>query len=160
VGTLPSFALSDQSGATVRREDLQGWPTVVSFIFTTCVEACPIITAPLARAQAQIRAAGLAERVRFVSITVDPVTDTPARLKRYAEGFRVDLSTWSFLTGPPDEIARIMGELGITSARGSRGLAHDVPILFVDARGRVVEHHRDLTLDPEDVVAKLRKLVS
>lgn len=53
-----------------------------------------------------------------------------------------------------------MQALGVTSAPGARGLAHDTPVLFVDAAGRVVERHRDLELTPEAAVAKLKKLLS
>jgi protein SCO1/2 len=157
---LPPFTLSDQAGATVRAEDLRGRPVVVSFIFTTCVEACPIVTAQLVRTQVRARAEGLADRVRFVSITVDPVTDTPLRLKQYAEGFGVDFATWSFLTGPPEEVARVIRGLGVTTAPGKKGLAHDAPVLFVDAAGRIVERHRDAVLDPDAAIARIKKLAS
>ena len=50
--------------------------------------------------------------------------------------------------------------LGVGSAPGKRGLAHDTPVLFVDAAGRVVERHEDLELPPEAAVAKLRKVLS
>jgi protein SCO1/2 len=158
--TLPPFTLSDQAGATVRAEDLRGRPLLVSFIFTTCVEACPIIVAQLVRAQVRARAEGLGDRVRFVSITVDPVTDTPPRLRQYAEGFGVDFATCSFLTGSPAEVARVMRGVGVTAAPGAKGLAHDAPVLFVDAAGRIVERHRGAVLDPEAAVARLRKLTS
>ena len=48
---MPPFALVDQSGTTVRSESLRGRVLVVSFVFTTCVEACPLVTAQLARVQ-------------------------------------------------------------------------------------------------------------
>lgn len=159
VPALPSFALTDQSGRTVRAEDLRGRALVVSFVFTTCVEACPILTAQLRRAQAEVHAAGLADRVRFVSITVDPATDTPVALRRYAEAHGADLATWSFLTGPPEEIAGVTGALGVGTAPGKRGLAHDTPVLFVDGAGRVVERHRALELPADTALAKIRRLL-
>jgi protein SCO1/2 len=157
--TLPAFELTDQSGRTVRTEDLRGRPLVVSFVFTTCVEACPIVVAQLVRLQAHVRAAGLAERVRFVSITLDPMTDTPDVLRRYAAGYGADLATWHFLTGQPDAVGRLVAALGIGTAPGPRGLAHDVPLLFVDPAGRIVERRTDLELRPEVGVARLRKLL-
>jgi len=74
---MPPFELVDQSGTTVRSESLRGRVLVVSFVFTMCVEACPLVTAQLARVQARARTEKLDGRVRFVSITLDPVTDTP-----------------------------------------------------------------------------------
>ncbi|MGH7333525.1 MAG: SCO family protein [Candidatus Rokuibacteriota bacterium] len=117
---LPAFSLTDQSGRSVRADDLRGRVLIVSFIFTTCVEACPITTAQLVRVQAQARQAGLA-RLRFVSISIDPVTDTPERLRAYATAYGADLGSWSFLTGPPDEVARLMLALEVGTAPGKRG---------------------------------------
>lgn len=159
-GEFPAFALTDQSGRLVRSADLRGQALAVSFIFTTCVEACPIVTAQLVRVQTQARAAGLAPRLRFVSITVDPVTDTPERLREYAKAYRADLASWHFLTGPPEQIGRLMQALGVGTAPGKRGLAHDAPIIFVDATGRIAERVDALALVPEQAVATLRKLAS
>ena len=50
--------------------------------------------------------------------------------------------------------------LGVGSAPVKRGLAHDTPVLFVDAAGRVVDRHEDLELRPEAAVAKIRRLLS
>ena len=74
---LPKFALINQSGHTIRAEDLRGRAAIISFLFTNCQDTCPVVTARLAQAQAEVRAAGLSSSVRFVSITVDPTTDTP-----------------------------------------------------------------------------------
>jgi protein SCO1 len=157
---LPAFALTDQSGRAVRAEDLRGHALIVSFIFTTCVEACPIITAQLVRVQAEAHRGGLTNRLRFVSISIDPVTDTPERLRAYAVAYGADLGSWSFLTGSPDEVAQLMRALEVGTAPGKRGLAHESPIIFVDMRGRIVERQDALALVPERTIATLRKLAS
>src|ERR1700694_4452396 len=74
---LPSFALTNQAGRVIRAEELRGRAVVISFIFTRCSEVCPLITAQLARAQAEMRSAGMSSTVRFISISVDPGIDTP-----------------------------------------------------------------------------------
>jgi protein SCO1/2 len=155
---LPPFSLVDQSGRVVRAQELRGRALVVSFIFTTCVEACPIVTAQLVRLQALARSAGIASHLRFVSISVDPLTDTPERLRQYATAHGADLDSWHFLTGPPEEVARLMRALEVGTAPGKRGLAHDAPIIFVDARGRLVQREDALALVPDQAVATLRKL--
>jgi protein SCO1/2 len=156
---FPSFALTDQSGRQVRLDDLRGQALVVSFVFTTCVEACPIVTAQLARVQARAGAEGLGARVRFLSITVDPATDTPAVLARYAKAYDVDLRSWSFLTGPPDDVARLTRALNVGVGPGKRGLAHDVPVFFVDPAGRIAERSADLELTPEAALARIKTLL-
>ena len=155
---MPPFALVDQAGAAVKSESLRGQALVVSFVFTTCREACPLITAQLARAQARARAEKLDARVRFLSITLDPVTDTPEVLRRYAGDYRVDLSTWHFLTGDPDEVGRVIRGFGLSPVGGNR-LVHGSLVLLVDGAGRIAERRTDLELDPERLVTSLRKLL-
>jgi protein SCO1/2 len=156
---LPAFALTDQWSRPVRADDLRGQALIVSFIFTTCVEACPLITAQLVRVQAAARQAGLT-RIHLVSISIDPLTDTPERLRAYAAAYGADLDSWSFLTGSPEEVARLMRALEVTTAPGQRGLAHDAPILFVDPRGRIRERQDAVALAPDRAVETLRKLAS
>jgi protein SCO1/2 len=156
---FPEFSLTDQSGRQVRLDDFRGRALVVSFVFTTCVEACPIVTAQLARVQARAGAEGLGDRVRFLSITVDPLTDTPAVLARYASGYGVDLRTWHFLTGPPDDVARLTRALEVGVGPGKRGLAHDIPVIFVDPRGRIASRSTDIEMSPDTALATLKALV-
>jgi protein SCO1 len=155
--TLPSFALIDQAGRTVKSESLLGRPLVVSFVFTTCREACPLITVQLARAQARARAERLDERVRFVSITLDPVTDTPDALRRYADAYGIDLAGWHFLTGPPDDVTRVVHAFGLTPV-GRERIVHGSLVVLVDSEGRIAERRTDLELDPDRLLAALRKL--
>jgi len=157
VETMPPFALVDQSGTTVRSESLRGHALVVSFVFTTCVEACPLITAQLARLQARVRAEGL-ERVRFVSITLDPVTDTPEVLRRYADAYVIDRARWHLLTGVPEDVARVIRAFGLSPAGRDRA-AHGSLVVLVDGQGRIVERRTDLELDPDRLLAAVRKLL-
>jgi protein SCO1/2 len=156
--TLPDFALTNQSGQLVRVQDLRGRVTVVSFLFTTCRDVCPLMTAQLARVQTQVRAEGLAARVGFVSISVDPVTDTPDVLARYAAGFGASLATWHFLTGPPDEVGRLLRDLNVVTGSGG-AVGHGSDVLFVDGEGRIAERSTGIDLDPERVLPKIRRLL-
>ena len=156
--TMPAFSLTNQSGQTVRTEDLRGHVAVVSFLFTSCHDVCPLMTGQLAMVQAKLETQGLAPRVRFVSITVDPSTDTPDVLARFATGFRVNLATWHFLTGPPDEVARVLRGLDVVTGSGGP-VGHTSPVLLVDREGRIVERSTDVDLDPERVIPKIRRLL-
>jgi protein SCO1/2 len=155
---MPAFALVDQSGTTVRSESLRGHALVVSFVFTSCVEACPLITAQLARAQVRARSEKLDGRVRFVSITLDPRTDTPDALRRYADAYGIDLATWHFLTGPPDDVAGVIQAFGVATSAGDR-MAHGSLVVLVDTEGRIAERRTDLELNPDGLLSRLRQLL-
>ena len=155
---MPPFALVDQSGTAVKSESLRGRVLVVSFVFTTCREACPLITAQLARLQARARAEKLDARVRFVSITLDPATDTPEALRRYAAAYGIDLASWHFLTGAAEDVARVIRAFDLATVAGDR-ITHGSLVVLVDRAGRIAEKRTDLELDPDRLLASLRKLL-
>src|SRR5262249_42972404 len=100
IGPAPAFDLIDQSGRPVALADLAGNVLAVTFIYTTCRDTCPILTAKMASLQKPL-GADFGKRVRFVSITVEPEVDTPAVLNAYAVAHSANLKGWSFLTGAP-----------------------------------------------------------
>jgi protein SCO1 len=113
-GTVPDFALTDQSGRPVRRADMEGKVWIASFIFTNCPDECPLMTAEMAQFQSDW---AHVPDLRLVSISVDPERDTPAVLSQYADRFNADPERWLFLTGDKRAIYRLAREgfrLGIT----------------------------------------------
>ena len=154
---LPTFALTNQSGHAIRAEDLRGRAVVISFLFTNCHDTCPVVTARLAQAQAEIRAAGLSSTVRFISITVDPTTDTPEVLRKYAERFRADTASWDFLTGEPSEVARVVRAMKVFTAN-DRDITHSDLMLFVNARGEVEKRSTGVDIQPAHILDWVRRL--
>jgi protein SCO1 len=106
-GSVPDFTLIDQNGRPLRKTDLAGKIWVANFIFANCPDECPLMTAEMAKLQADL--ADVLE-LRLVSITVDPEHDTPAVLFQYAERFRADPERWFFLTGDKPAIYRLARE--------------------------------------------------
>ena len=158
VEMMPAFELVDQAGAVVKSDDLRGHVLIVSFIFTTCAEACPLITAQLARTQSRVRTEKLDERVRFVSITLDPATDRPDVLRRYAVRYGIDLASWHFLTGAADDVSRVTRAFGLSAVARER-IVHGSLVVLVDGKGRIAERRTDLDLDPDRLLGSVRKLL-
>jgi protein SCO1/2 len=102
LGTLPAFTLTDQRGQPFGTRELAGKVWVADFIFTSCQEACPLLSQKMA--EVGRRARHLGPDFHLVSISVDPVRDTPARLAEYAARYGANPLGWSFLTGPADAI--------------------------------------------------------
>ena len=103
---IPEFSLVDQDGNPADQSIFDGQVTVLSFVFTHCVLVCPMLTGRMYEQYENLAGTN----VRFVSISVDPVHDTPQRLREYAASFGVDHSRWRFLTGDPETIRRIASE--------------------------------------------------
>ncbi len=89
---------------------LAGKTVVISFTFTSCPDACPLINAQLRKVQDEM-GDQLSEDIRFVSITVDPETDTPDVLSAYRRKFKAQ-DHWAFYTGSPEAIGAVSGKLG------------------------------------------------
>jgi protein SCO1/2 len=104
--------LVNQDGEKVRfyTDVLKGKTVVVNAFFTTCTSVCP----PMNRSMEKIQEA-LGDRVGkdvfLVSLTVDPETDTPARLKEYAAKFHAGPG-WAFLTGKKENLDWALYKLG------------------------------------------------
>ena len=108
LGSVPDFKLTDQNGQSYGSEDLKGNVWIANFIFTSCKSTCPEQTQKLKEFQDKLLAREKAspnswDGIRLVSFTVDPSTDTPEVLKKYAESNGAD-SHWKFLTGSRDDL--------------------------------------------------------
>jgi cytochrome oxidase Cu insertion factor (SCO1/SenC/PrrC family) len=82
-GPAPAFILTTQDGKRLSLKDLGGKVVAITFIYTSCADTCPLLTAKMAGLQAGL-GSNFGSKVFFISITVDPQHDTPAVLKRYA----------------------------------------------------------------------------
>jgi protein SCO1/2 len=159
LGPAPHFALTDQSGERVALTDLRGNVLAVTFIYATCKDTCPILTAKMAVMQREL-GGDFGRRVRFASITVEPEVDTPAVLKAYAEAHGADLTGWSFLTGPSAEVQSVVKRYGAFAKRVKPG---DVDHLFltslVDRKGMVRVQYLGYRFDPDEMLRDLRALL-
>jgi protein SCO1/2 len=138
----PDFALTNQAGAAVRLADLQGKVWLVSFIFTTCNGSCPATTHRMGQVQQELKSRGLlkGDHVRVLSITLDPVRDTPEVLRNYMRLYDADPASWSFLTGPPDNVAKVIAAWGMWARPAANGqLDHPSRIFLIDRRGQIRE---------------------
>jgi protein SCO1/2 len=152
----PPFRLTDQDGRPRALQDFRGKLVLIDFIFTNCPGPCPILTGLHAKLQ-QAMSPELRAKTQLVSISLDPLRDTPAALRAYAQKRGVDFSNWAFLTGPPDEVDAVLKSYGIGSARTADGqVEHVVATFLVDANGQIARRY--VGLDGHDPKALLRDI--
>lgn len=136
----PDFALTTQDGGRLRLADLRGKVLLVSFVFTTCNGSCPATTHRMAAVQEELKRRGLEKEVRLLSISLDPKRDTPEILRGYMSLYDADPANWTFLTGAPDEVAKVVAAWGMWARPTANGqLDHPSRVFLVDRRGRVRE---------------------
>ena len=124
---LPDFALRDQDGRLVRTADLRGRVTVLTFLDTRCTESCPIIAAQIARTLDKL---GPVDRTRVtaVAISVDPASDTPARIHAFLRRNHAERGL-RYLSGPEPLLRPLWREFHILSAVDSGDAdTHSAPV--------------------------------
>jgi protein SCO1/2 len=104
--------LVDQDGRKVRfySDVLKGKTVVVNAFFTTCTSVCPPMNRNMQKVQEALGARA-GKDVLLVSISVDPETDTPLRLKEYAQKFHAGPG-WMFLTGSKENVDWALYKVG------------------------------------------------
>jgi protein SCO1 len=157
IGPAPPFTLTDQDGKRFTLRDLRGRVAVVTFIFTTCSDTCPLLTAKLVGIERKL---GPADPVFFVEITVDPVNDSPAVLKKYADGFAAPPTRFAFLTGDFDEIHKVVRSYGVYYKQtGNSGIDHTFLTSIVDRSGTLRVQYLGSRFDPNEFLGDLRSLL-
>lgn len=128
---LTDTPLLDQLGRRTRlRSDAIGDRiVVVDFVYTTCTTVCPVLSAVMAQVQDKL-AARPQRDVALLTLTVDPVRDTPARLKSFATGLGAG-PTWTWLTGPKPQVDEALKAFGAYTANFAE---HPPLVLVGDAR--------------------------
>jgi len=101
----------DQNGKQLNfySDLIKGKIVAINFIFTTCTTICPPLTATFRRVQEDAAARGL--DVHLISISVDPATDTPERMREFAAKFKAEPG-WTFVTGDKSLVDSILQSLG------------------------------------------------
>jgi protein SCO1/2 len=159
IGPAPAFSLTTQEGARLSLQDLRGKVVAVTFIYASCADTCPLLTAKLAGLQARL-GTDFGAKVFFVSITVDPERDTPAVLKRYAQVHGANLAGWAFLTGTPAEIQQVTRHYGIYYKKRPRGeVDHTFLTSLIDHRGTLRVQYLGVRFDPDELLRDLQALV-
>lgn len=159
IGPAPEFTLTSQDGARLSLRELRGKVVVVTFIYATCADTCPLLTVKLVGLQRRL-APDFPGRVSFVAITVDPERDTPEILKRYAQGYGANLAGWAFLTGTTGEIREVATRYGIYYKKQPRGdVDHTFLTSVVDQSGTLRVQYLGVRFDPDELLRDLRYLM-
>ncbi|UCH47058.1 MAG: SCO family protein [Betaproteobacteria bacterium] len=110
--TLHDRALVDRHGQRVRlvSDVLSDRVAVINFVYTTCTTVCPVTSATFAQLQSEL-GERLGKEVVLVSISVDPVRDTPPRLKQYSAMHGAG-DHWLWLTGAKPDVDQVLRGMG------------------------------------------------
>jgi protein SCO1/2 len=132
---VPDFTLVDQDGKPFRFSEARGNLILLTFVFTTCPDLCPLLTAKFAAIQ---RALEKQKRNDYLllSMTTDPDRDSPAALKSYADRYKADFRRWLFLTGSRGQLKKAWDEFGVSVRKSTGGeIQHTTLTTLIDPHG-------------------------
>lgn len=159
---LTDFSLTDRTGRTVTRADLNGKILAVSFLFTGCASVCPFVSQSMAEIQQQT---ANESDVELLSLTVDPRTDTPPALAKWGQRFGADTNRWLLLTGRKPVLQNLIGVSFLSTNAGDPfssmpcNFVGTERIAVVDKHGRLRIFYNGMrTETPNAVVAEIERL--
>lgn len=155
-GAVRDFELTERSGRTVKKTDLEGQVWVAGFVFTRCSGPCPKVTGTMRKLQDALAPT----HAKLVSFSVDPEYDTPAVLTQYAQQFGADPERWWMLTGSGAVIDAVVPPLLPRNKREPAGsvpvgesVGHNTRLMVVDQHGQIRGFYSGETPEHVELVA-------
>ena len=134
------YKFTNELGQAVSLADFRGQALAITFFYTRCPlpEYCPRLSKNFQTVQQKLHALTNAPaNWHLLSVSFDPQFDSPAMLQAYGASYHYDPAHWSFLTGPPDKIAELAHQSGVTYEADGSTINHNFCTLIVDASGRL-----------------------
>jgi protein SCO1/2 len=156
---LGDYSFLDTRHRPVRLAAFRGKPLVVNLVFTACSDSCPIVVQTLQDAVAVARDSLGEDSFSVVTIGFDSRGDTPERMRAFAHGQGVDLANWTFLSGEPEALERLVENLGFIYFPSPRGFDHLAQTTVIDPEGRIYRQVYGATFKAPALVEPLMELV-
>jgi protein SCO1 len=136
---VQNFSLTDQRKRTVSLTDLRGAVVALNFIYTSC--ALPNFCLRLANNFGVLQKRfdkRLGKDLVLLTVTFDPVHDTPDVLAKYAEQWNANPASWHFLTGPETDVQRVCRLFGVQAFQNEGLMDHSLHTVLIDRQGKLV----------------------
>ena len=159
---IPSFKYLDQDSNWLESKSIKGKIWIANFFFTSCPSICPPTMSQLKRLNVLTK--DLKDEVEFLSFSIDPTTDKPHVLKKYATNNGINLSNWHLLTGNEKRTHQLGVDHFMVHAdkdpSAAGGFAHSDGVVLVDKEGYVRGIYNGMKTEQIDLLNKdLRKLL-
>ncbi len=138
----------DQAGHDRTLKSLGDRVQVITMGYSTCKFACPRLLADMRLIEAGLPK-DIAAKTGFTFISINPDTDTPARLAVYQEENKIDTTRWTLLTGETASVQELAVVLGIQYRKiDAKDFAHSNLITVLNAKGEIIHRQEGLATDP------------
>ena len=137
--SVPDFRLIDQKRRPVALAGLRGKVVAINFVYTSCAlpNFCLRIANNFGVLQKRFQAQ-LGRDLVLLTVTFDPVHDTPEALAQYASRWDADPALWHFLTGPVRDVQRVCHLFGVDFFPDEGLMNHSLHTAIIDRQGKLV----------------------
>ncbi len=156
---LSNFRLTDASGRGLTLHDLHGKPLVLSLVYTSCYQICPMTTRHLSKVVEKAREALGHDKFSVAILGFDSQFDTPQAMKHFAKKQGIDNSDWHLLSADAETIAALTKELGFLFFTSPNGFDHVVQASIIDGDGVVYRQVYGEVFETPLLVEPLKELV-
>jgi protein SCO1/2 len=149
---LPAYRFETQTGRLVRFADFRGKVVLLSFTYTRCPDRdiCPAISGKFAYLQHHLDP----KQFALVTMTLDPLHDSPGTLASYGAQFAADPQRWSLLTGESAQVKDVVDAFGLDPLETNPGqIIHDDTLAIVGRDGKIAQLIPTAGWVPDDVIA-------
>ncbi len=154
--SLPNVSVIDDHGRPVSLSSLKGKVVLLDFIHVGCPGVCATLVSKFGEV-ADILKPELGSKVVLLSVTNDPEHDRPEQLLALARSSDADLNGWLFVTGKPDDVARVIKAFGVNNERMPDGSpAHITQVFLLGTDGQKKREYRGMLMKPQAVVSQIR----
>jgi len=136
IGQVPSFSLTNFDGSIITENQLDDKISIVSFIFTQCEGACPIMSENMSILQERFASSN---DIQFLSITTDPDYDTLDVLNDYSSTYSNN-NNWFFLRGDIIDIIEL-SEKGFFLSAALLPAGHSTRLVLVDKESNIRKYY-------------------
>jgi len=169
---VPEFSLKNEFNKPFGTKDLLGKFYIANFMFTSCPSSCPALMEKMDIIQNRIR--GLGTKAAIVTFTVDPTTDTPDVLFKFARKRNSNPFIWNFLTGTKADLEKIVingfkvpmgNKEAVTKKLDNKtitlmDIAHSDRVVLVDSQGQIRGYYSTDKISMDKMMIDLGLLVN
>jgi len=156
---LSNFRLTDASGKGLRLHDLHGKPLVLSLVYTSCYQICPMTTRHLSTVVEKARKAFGNDKFSVAVLGFDSQFDDPQAMKHFAKKQGIDDANWHLLSADSKTINTLTKELGFLFFTSPNGFDHVVQATIIDSDGVIYRQVYGEVFDTPLLVEPLKELV-
>jgi len=163
---IADFSLVNQDGKAISLKDFRGKALAITFIYSRCPlpEYCILMSKNFSDAAKKVESSPeLKDKVRLLSISFDPETDTPQKLKEYGLGYlgkgaKPDFSVWQLATGTDAQIKNAANYFGLhyeIDPNNKTVINHSLVTFVIAPDGKVSKVFTGNDWTPDDLLKEL-----